>query len=373
MAASLADSPPAPLNGQAPPDGSVGTPGEPTSGTPPPDAAQRTCAKCGAAMAGDQDWCLQCGAGAPNSIAGTSWRPAAAVLGATAILALGAAAAAYAALTKSTGKAPVVTTTVARVSVPTTTTPSGTPTTSVPGTTSTPTPSAPATPPKTGAGALPGLGAVKPPRIPLTAVTPKAPIKHAVARGLLGTGITTTPKPSTPSSTGGAGASGEESQPTAIVLDTNAASTYNPYNYPASDFGDPSLAIDGDTSTAWSAQVIPVDAPRMAVGLLIDLKAKQKVSALALVTSTPGMTVQVYGSNGDAAPTSITDPAWIALGPPKVVEKKHLRIALRTPTAVSAINGFRFLTVWISRAPASSTPEAPGHVSINEVELFPAS
>ena len=39
-----------------------------------------------------------------------------------------------------------------------------------------------------------------------------------------------------------------------ILLDTNAASTYNPYNYPESEFGDPSLVIDGETGTAWTAR-----------------------------------------------------------------------------------------------------------------------
>ena len=49
-----------------------------------------------------QDWCLQCGAGAPGSLdaGGPSWRSAAAILTATAVLVLGAAAAAYAALNK---------------------------------------------------------------------------------------------------------------------------------------------------------------------------------------------------------------------------------------------------------------------------------
>ena len=49
-----------------------------------------------------QDWCLQCGAGAPGSLdgGGPSWRSAATILAATAILVLGAAAAAYAALSK---------------------------------------------------------------------------------------------------------------------------------------------------------------------------------------------------------------------------------------------------------------------------------
>ncbi|MGP0101118.1 MAG: hypothetical protein ACLPUT_05785 [Solirubrobacteraceae bacterium] len=152
------------------------------------------------------------------------------------------------------------------------------------------------------------------------------------------------------------------------MLDTNAATTYNPYGYPASGFGDPSLAIDGDTSTAWTALVNPATAPKMAEGLLIDLKAKQKVAVLELVTSTPGMSIQVYGANGHTAPASITDPAWIPLSAPKVAKKKRLRISLR-----DSAKAFMFITLWISKAPASSTPEAPGHVDVNEVELFPPS
>ena len=35
---------------------------------------------------------------------------------------------------------------------------------------------------------------------------------------------------------------------------------------------------------------------------------------------------------------------------------------------------FRFVTLWISQAPQSSvgTPQAPGHISVNELELFAA-
>ena len=155
-----------------------------------------------------------------------------------------------------------------------------------------------------------------------------------------------------------------------MVLDTNAATTYNPYGYAASGFGDASLAIDGDPATAWTAVVNPATAPKMAQGLLIDLKAKQKVAVLELITSTPGMTVQVYGANGHTVPASITDPAWVPLSALKVVKKKHLRLKLR-----DAKKAFTFITLWVSKAPASSigTPEAPGHVDINEVELFPAS
>lgn len=305
-------------------------------------------------MVAGQDWCLQCGAGAPGSLGTPSWRSAATILGVVAVLVLGAAAAAFAALSKGSGQAPVVTKTVAQA--PAATAPAGT----APGT-----PGALGTTP-TAKATLP-LGAVKPPKIPLTAVTPKASEKTTTtttpAAETKTTSTTTTSTSTTPSEK-----TGEESQQAAIILDTDAASTYNPYAYPATGFGDPSLAIDGDTSTAWTAQVNPATAPKMAEGLLIDIKARERVGVLELITSTPGMTVQVYGANGHTAPSTITSPAWTPLSPPEVVKKKHLRIALRHSS-----KAFTFIALWISKAPESSTPEAPGHVDVNELELFPAS
>jgi hypothetical protein len=93
------------------------------------------------------------------------------------------------------------------------------------------------------------------------------------------------------------------------------------------------------------------------------------MSALALSTSTPGIAIQLYGAVGPSAPASITDPAWIRLSPRLQVKKRHMRIALAHPT-----KAFRFVVVWISKVPASSvgTAQAPGRVSINEIELFPA-
>ena len=93
------------------------------------------------------------------------------------------------------------------------------------------------------------------------------------------------------------------------------------------------------------------------------------LSALGLTTSTPGMTVQVYGANGSALPQSITDTAWVKVTPNVVERSKHLRLVLKKPG-----KAFRWVSFWISRAPAASvgTPQAPGHVSVNELELFPA-
>ncbi len=290
-------------------------------------------------MATGQDWCLQCGTGAPGALGPPGWRSAATLIGATLVLVLCAGAAAYAALSSSPKKAKLVTATVPAAAPVTPTSPASTlPPAVTPGTVK-----------------LPAVK-LKPPKIPITTAVPKIKTTTAPA-------AKTTPA-TTPAGTGGSGG-----EPTALTLDTNAASTYNPYKYAATNFGDPSLAIDGDTSTAWTAQIEPATAPKLAEGLLVDLKSAQKLASLVLITSTPGMTVQVYGAGGSTVPASITDKPWVALSRSIVVHKRHLQITLREPT-----HAFRFVTVWISRAPASSigTPQAPGHVSVNELELFPA-
>jgi hypothetical protein len=347
MATSLADSPPAQdLQPQeAGPNGSGAAP-DPSAQAGAPRAATG-CAKCGAPLAPGQDWCLQCGAGAPGSVGSHAWRPWAIALGTTAVLLLGAAAAAYAALSTEPKHPAVMTATVAQVTPPAATTPA-------PATTPTPTPSAPVTkvPPISKTPVLPTTAVTPAVSTPTTPATPTGGTTGEQKTSTTGTGQSTTPK-----------------GPAALLLDTNAASTYNPYNYPASWFGDPSLTIDGDTGTAWSAQVNPATAPAMAEGVVIDLKSAKKLSAVKLVTSTPGMTLQVYGARTSAAPTSITDKSWVPISHSLTIHKRRARIALKTPG-----KAYRFLVVWISGAPASSvgTPEAPGKVTLNEIELFPS-
>jgi hypothetical protein len=305
-----------------------------------------------------QDWCVQCGAGAPDSLAANapSWRSAAAVIGAIAVLVAGAATAAYAALKESGTKSPPATSTASTLAqVPAAPTPA----------TTTPPAALPPASAKIGTPTTvkPLIPLSKPPKIPLAAVA--VPKVSTPATTLPSTKPTTTTTPKT-TGTGGSGAKTE--QPEAILLDTNAATSYNPSNYPASNFGDPSLAIDGDTSTAWSALVDPALAPRMADGLVIDLKSAQRVSALVLDTSTPGMTVQVNGSHATTLPASITDPAWTQLSGLVLVKKKHVRIPLR-----DSAKAFRFVLLWISKVPAASvgTAEAPGHVGVSELALLP--
>ncbi|HSZ70877.1 MAG TPA: hypothetical protein VK756_11010 [Solirubrobacteraceae bacterium] len=383
MHALLVDSPAASGPEQpAAADRAAGGSARPPAGDPPQQQPPgRTCVNCEAPLREGQEWCLQCGAGQPGSLGERpNWRPLS-TLALAAILLTGAAAAAGAAALGAHKTTPPRTLTVAQAPLPTTPTTSTPTTPRIPGTTSTPTAPALKTP-KGGTGASnPLFPATKPPKIPAPATTPPATGTGTGAGTGTGTGTgtstgagestsgTKTGAGEKPSTTG-TSPSGEAKtpQPSAILLDTNAAGTYNPYNYPEAGFGDPALAIDGEASTAWTAQVQPSSAPNMAEGLVIDLNTATKLGAVKLVTQTPGMTVQIYGANGKQAPATITAPGWLPLSSSRVLKKKATHVKLRAYT-----QGLRFLVVWIVKAPASAvgTPQAPGHVDLNEVELFP--
>jgi hypothetical protein len=309
----------------------------------------RTCHECGAQLADGQDWCLQCGSAARGSLepGRRGWRSIGLALGATAVLVLGAAAAAYAALSKTTPPAPppqVVTTIAQAPSVPT----------------------APVSPPSTGAPGVPTAPSakVKPPK--------KSSVQPSPQSSQTTPGESNNEEPA-----GGEGENENESTtgsakgepPVPILLDTNAAATYNPYNYALSGFGDPRLAVDGDTSTAWTAVVEPRLAPRMAVGLVIDLHAPRRVGSLTLISSTRGMTVQAFGSRATSPPDSITARAWTTLSKSMKTKKRKTHIELR-----HSEESFRLVALWISRAPVTAvgTPSAPGQVSVDELELFAA-
>jgi hypothetical protein len=267
----------------------------------------------------------------------------------TTILLLGAAAAAFAALNQGGHNKPAPR--VVIVAQPPASAAPVTPITPAPTTTSPNTAITPQTP--------------KLPTVPVPTKTPKIPLTPSLPKT---TGATQPTTPSTTSTPAPTTPQPKVPAPSAILLDTDAASTYNPYSYPATNFGDARLAIDGDPTTAWTAQVDPAVAPRMAEGLVIDLKTARRLSALSMITSSVGMTVEVYGANGHNLPASITDPAWVQLGRPRVVKNKNLRIKLRDST-----KAFRFVTLWITKAPAASvgTQAAPGHVGVGEISLFP--
>jgi hypothetical protein len=223
---------------------------------------------------------------------------------------------------------------------------------------------------------FPPSSTTKPPKLPSAASTPTPVPKASGGSTPAESTSTTTPAKTNTTETGTTtseskskeGSAGKSEQPAPIVLDTNAATTYNPYNFPETGFGDPALAIDGEPSTAWTVQVQPNSFPNMAEGLLIDLRSPTKLGSLELVTPTRGMTVQIYGASTAKAPATITEPGWVPLSGTHVLKKKVTHLKLR-----AAGKEFRFALVWITKAPTASqgTPTAPGHVALSEVVPYP--
>ncbi len=372
----LADKPAAPEQPQAappaPPAGAATANGN-GSGSPygalqPPPLQRRACKSCGATLAEEQEWCLQCGVGAPGSLMReVDWRPLAALAVAGVLLLGGAGTAAYAALSQQPSKPP---THVLIAQVPPSTAPA-TPTAppsslnTPPPTTSTPSTTTPsgAFGTSTGTSGSTGTGlpssTVKPPRLPAIVPTPHNPsVLSPTNAGRTPTGESTTPV-KTPT-TGATEPASPAANP--ILLDTDAASTYNPSGYPESYFGDPALAIDGETGTAWTAQVPPSVAPKMAAGLALDLKTARHLGTLELHTSTPGMTLEVFGANGSAIPPTIVDPAWKKLTASHLVKKKDATVKLGTGG-----KAYRFLVLWFTQAPSAS----PEKISLGEVVPYP--
>lgn len=300
-------------------------------------------------MADAQDWCLHCGAGAPQAIhPRPAWRSLIGVTVLALLLAVGAAAAAYAALSEKSPPRKVILASAPPATTPVPTTPT---TSSVP--------AIPSTPAPTSTPSIPSIPTT-PPKIPLSTPTPSTPQKTTNTASKETTNTSTQGKTETNTQ------SSKEVEP--LVLDTNAASIYNPNNYPASSFGEPELAIDGDPTTAWTATVQSSTAPQIAAGLLIDLKSPQKLGKFELITPSKGMTIQIYATDAAQPPATITEKGWVKLVRSRVIKKAKTRITLH-----KASKAARFVLLWLVKAPPSSTPTEPGQVKIDELTLFPAS
>jgi outer membrane biosynthesis protein TonB len=355
-----------------------------------PDALDPRCANCGHPLSVGQDWCLDCGTAVRGRLGrGPGLGSSIGVVGLTLLLVLGAVAAAYAALSSDSNQA-VKTPPAAVAGVPSTpdvgtTAPAGSTgttgavtTTPITPTTSTPLPTLPKIP---GVTPVPGVRAGT--TAPTATTTPQTQIKPAVTPTVTTTPATTptvttkpqtTPTVTTPTATTPTATTPTATTPTAttpttttpessheILLDTDAASTYNPYTLPASSFGDPADAIDGALNTAWTYQLAPSAAGSTLVGLTIDLKTPQAARAIKITTLSPGMTVEFYGADGASPPASITAPGWVHLANRRAI-KVSTTVVLKTAGA-----SFRYLLVWITHAPAGVTA---GSVGISELSVY---
>lgn len=246
-----------------------------------PVATGPVCRACGTPLSPEQDWCLDCGTAAatPGRLPGLRAVGIAGVL--ALVLAGGAVAASYAALTDEAPPRQTKVKTVAQAAPP---------------------PPPEELPPVTAPSEdLPPVDVQPlPPAEPVTPV-PAAPVTPPATPATGDTTKDTKPKPK------------PKPKPvdTPVVLAAGAGSLYDP-NVRASASGDPQRAIDGDGGTSWFVTT-PADGD-MKAGYLLDLGEPTSLEKLRLLTKTSGFSVEVLAAKGADPPQAPDDQAWIKIG-----------------------------------------------------------
>lgn len=378
---------------------------EQAQSAPEQPPVERPCPTCGAALEADQEWCLECGTATPAARERSGlpgWRTAAAVIAVTLVMASGAVAAAYAAIRgDGSGDSPdsgalVLADTQTGPGVPTP------PPIDIPaeefGAAPPPSEEAPpaAAPPAAEAPVAPPA-AVTPPPVAETPVAPPPVTDPPVDSGGNGTGN---------GDNTGDGAEKEQPDPITraafvpVELDpaTTAATSFNPVvpgttdpnasgttdpnatgttpapgpaagGTPAhadTDFtGTPQMAFDGDPATSWSVALgTPELLAEPQAGLLIDLAKPTKLRRLTITPTTPGTTIEVYGSKAATAPASLDDQGWKVLATQLDVDGKT-KITLGEDGV--GTGKIRHLLVYFADGPDDGTSTSVG---ISELELF---
>jgi hypothetical protein len=298
-----------------------------------PVAPSRTCATCGGAMEGEQDWCLQCGTAASGRLgARAGWRSALAVAGLTLALVAGAVAAAYAAMSGDAAREASGPVAAAEAGAPVAAPTPGVPAAEAPPAEPVPTTDLPSVTPSTGsAGAAPSAQPVQP-------VTPATP-----------TPTTPTPAAEAPEAEGGSEPTTTTPEPEpakAIELAEGAGALYDPLSRAgtSSPVSDPQRAIDGDRATSWT--VTSSNPLQPGVGYVIDVGEARGIREVELRTSTPGFKVEVYATDEATAPPEITDTRWAHIRDRSDVEETQ-RIVLGGGTTP-----YRQVLLWFTEPPA---------------------
>jgi hypothetical protein len=305
---------------------------------------ERACPNCGAPAAGPQRWCLECGHELPGARR-PGLRPAVGIATTLAVL-VGAASAGGYTLLQNGKQPPPPATTVAQAPPATQTAPTS-PATQEPAP-YTPTPYTPA----------PGASGSNPSHATSTFPTGSSSSSGAGTTGGANAG------------THGSSGGGSVQQTTPTTTATTppksqlalsdialgaAAVVYAPYASNSVDLGDPSLTVDGSTSTAWKAPAASDPTASPQVGVYVDLASKETIRTLVLQTPTPGMSVEVYGATS-GPPASITDAGWDHLASrSSVAAKTKIKLAARP---------YRYVLVWITRAPPDGARPAISELSL---------
>jgi hypothetical protein len=294
------------------------------SATPPAaEPYDRLCGSCASPLTAGQGWCLECGTAQPGRLGGRpGWRAALAVLALTGVLASGAVAAAYAAMSSDARRE-------AAAPPPPAAAPVVAP--------APPAPPAPQPPVEEPKAEVPKAEAPAPPPAP-PAPTP-APA----------------PAPAAPTDTGGDGGAAEDAdpEPVAIELESDAASTYDPFGRADESVTNADLAIDGKPKTAWRAPAASDGTVRM--GLVVSLEKAQRIGSVRFRANTPGFTVETYAAKGAEIPPTITDEGWTHLE-----DQSDVGVEETLP-----VDGtFRHVLLWVTVQPADF------RVGIPELELL---
>jgi hypothetical protein len=212
-----------------------------------------------------------------------------------------------------------------------------------------------------------GVTAARPSRIPTVVPTPKPRV------GATGAKTTTAAAPGTPTSaatppapattttgeTPRTSAANGAASADAVKLADGAVQDYNPYGAVAGRLGNPAKATDGDPLTAWTYKLDPATDGATKVGLAIRLTPAEQVSRVTLATASPGMSVELYGAQGQL-PATITAPGWLHLASRADID----------PDITIDVNPegkkFDYLLVWITHAP---TGVNAGDLSISELSV----
>jgi hypothetical protein len=321
-----------------------------------------TCRNCSAPMAGDQDWCLNCGQAAPGRLGRLpGMRAAGTVVALTLALSAGAVAAAYAAL--SDDPPPPAPAQLAQVA-PTTTTPA------VPPAADTPAPAPPATqtaPPATEtappvAAAPPASGAPTQSELDDLAgqlpsgdttsgdVTPSTPTPTDTSTSTTDTTSTEDPGTSTPRSTTSTTPTAPPPEP--IDVSADAITVYDPYTRVVEQGKIPSL-LDDNRSTAWFLRV-PDGATDIHAGITIDLGTKRGIREIDIITRTPGFDAEIYATDSDELPPDVLDARWAHIHNAKDVGKGS-KTATDELLLGAGSSKYRHLLIWFTTPPPAES------------------
>ena len=315
-------------------------PAEPQAPAEPP-APARTCATCGAAMEGDQDWCLRCGTAAAGRLGDRAgWRSALAVAGLTLALVAGAVAAAYAAMSGDAAR---------EASGPVAAAEAGAPVAA-------PTPGVPpaeAPPVEVGGNGVTG---------DLPSVTPgggsggQAPSAQPVEPVIPVTPTQTTPTPAAEEPEGEGGGQPpattteggpDDIQPAKVIeLAQGAGALYDPLGRAnARQPSDPARALDGNRSTSWT--VTSSNPLQPGVGYVVDVGEARGIREVDLRTSTPGFKVEVYATDEATAPPEITDTRWA-----HIRDRADVKATQRIVLSGGGGAEYRQVLLWFTAPPA---------------------